>query len=59
VKTQEVARRLGVSHDVVRQDLTRAYRLLVPEAEESEELRTRAILTYLQWTRDEESHDET
>lgn len=57
VKTHEIARRLGTTHDSVRQDLTRAYRLLVPDAEESDELRTRAILAYLGWTRDDDADD--
>lgn len=59
VNTHEIARRLGVSHDAVRQDLTRAYRLLVPDVDETEELRTRAILTYLQWVRDDDIADGT
>lgn len=50
----QVAKRLGVSHDSVRHDLSRAYRHLVPEAEPGDDLRTRAILTYLQAVRDSE-----
>lgn len=50
----QVAKRLGVSHDSVRHDLSRAYRHLVPEAEPGDDLRTRAILTYLQAVRDNE-----
>lgn len=49
-----VAKRLGVSHDIVRHDLSRAYRHLVPDAEPGDDLRTRAILTYLQAVRDDE-----
>lgn len=59
INTQEIARRLGISHAAVRQDLTRAYRLLVPEVSETDELRTRAILAYLEWTRDDDSADGT
>lgn len=50
----QVAKRLGVSHDSVRHDLSRAYKHLVPEAEPGDDLRTRAILTYLQAVRDSE-----
>ena len=57
IKTQEVARRLSVSHDVVRQDLAKSYRLLVPEAAETEEVRTRAILTYLEMIHDDDADD--
>lgn len=59
VNTQEIARRLGISHAAVRQDLTRAYRLLVPDAAETDELRTRAILAYLELTRDDDAADGT
>ena len=59
VNTQEISRRLGISHAAVRQDLTRAYRLLVPDAAETDELRTRAILAYLELTRDDDAADGT
>lgn len=42
----EIARRLGISHDSARKELSRAYRLLVPDAEGAD-LRTKAILVYL------------
>lgn len=50
----QVAKRLGVSHDSVRHDLSRAYKHLVPNAEPGDDLRTRAILVYLQAVRDSE-----
>ena len=58
VKTTEIARRLRISHDAVRQDLSRAYRTLVPDADpESDDLRTRAVLAYLELTRDDDASD--
>ncbi len=57
IKTQEIARRLQISHDVVRQELARSYRRLVPEATAAEEIRTRAIFTYLQLIRDDDADD--
>ena len=50
----QVAQRLGLSHDSVRQDLSKAYKQLVPEASEGEDLRTLAILNYLQLVRDQD-----
>lgn len=41
---QEIAIRLGISHDSVRQDLSKAYEQLVPEPAPGDDLRTRAIL---------------
>ena len=49
----QVAARLGVSHDSVRQDLSKAYKQLVPDTSGGEDVRTRAILTYLQLVRDQ------
>ena len=57
IKTHEISRQLGVSHDVVRQDLAKSYRLLVPDAADTEEVRTRAILTYLEMIRDDDADD--
>ena len=58
VKTTEIARRLRISHDAVRQDLSRAYRILVPDADpDSDDLRTRAVLAYLELTRDDDAID--
>ncbi len=42
----EMAKRLGISHDAVRRDLSRAYRVLVPDGE-GQDLRTLAVLAYL------------
>lgn len=49
----EIAQRLGITHDSVRKDLSRAYRLLVGEGEGGD-LRTRAVLAYLQLMRETE-----
>jgi two-component system, NarL family, response regulator DesR len=49
----EVASRLGLSHDSVRQDLSKAYKNLVPNPAPGDDLRTRAILNYLQLVRDQ------
>ena len=58
VKSTEIARRLRISHDAVRQDLSRAYRVLVPDADpDADDLRTRAVLAYLELTRDDEAVD--
>lgn len=45
--TKEIARKLDTSEGTVRQDLSRAYRILVPDATEADDLRTMAVLTYL------------
>lgn len=42
----EIGRRLGVTHDSVRKDLSKAYRVLVPDGDEGD-LRTQAVLAYL------------
>ena len=47
----EIGRRLGLSHDAVRKDLSRAYRVLVP-GDEGGDLRTKAVLAYVQLMRD-------
>ena len=58
VKTTEIARRLRISHDAVRQDLSRAYKILVPDADpDADDLRTRAVLAYLELTRDDDAID--
>jgi DNA-binding NarL/FixJ family response regulator len=57
IKSQEVSRLLGVTYDVVRQDLAKSYRLLVPDANDAEEIRTRAIFTYLELIRDDDLYD--
>ena len=58
VKSTEIARRLRISHDAVRQDLSRAYKILVPDADpDADDLRTRAVLAYLELTRDDDAVD--
>ena len=58
VKSTEIARRLRISHDAVRQDLSRAYKILVPDADpDADDLRTRAVLAYLELTRDDDAID--
>lgn len=50
----QIAQRLGMSADSVRQDLSRSYRILVPDARSGDDIRTRAILAYLSLMREEE-----
>lgn len=58
VKNAEIARRLRISHDAVRQDLSRAYRLLLPDLDpDADDLRTKAVLRYLELTRDDDIDD--
>ena len=58
VKSTEIARRLHISHDAVRQDLSRAYKILVPDADpDADDLRMRAVLAYLELTRDDDAVD--
>jgi two-component system, NarL family, response regulator DesR len=47
----EIARRLGASHEAVRQELSRAYRVLIPTVGEGEDRRTRAVVAYLRLVR--------
>lgn len=51
---QQVAEQLRLKHDVVRQDLVRAYKVLVPEDSAGDDRRTLAVLAYIRLTRDEE-----
>ena len=51
---QQVAEQLALSHEVVRQDLVRAYKVLVPEQAGGKDRRTQAVLTYVRLTRDEQ-----
>ena len=50
----QVGQRIGASHDTVRQELSRAYKVLVPEGAEGDDRRTLAVLAYLRLTRDSE-----
>lgn len=45
--TKEIARQMASTEGTVRQDLSRAYRILVPDATDADDLRTQAVLTYL------------
>lgn len=47
-----IARRLDLTHGVVRQELSRAYQVLVPEPPEGADLRTLAVLRYVRETRE-------
>ncbi len=50
LSTQEIARQLDTSQAAVRQELSRAYRILIPDVDPSKDLRTKALLTYLHLT---------
>lgn len=50
---QQVAEQLSLKHDVVRQDLARAYKILVPHEAEGDDRRTQAVLAYVRLTREE------
>ena len=47
LSTKEIARRLSSTEGSIRQDLSRAYRVLVPDATDADDIRTRAVLAYL------------
>lgn len=49
---QQISEQLSLSYDVVRQDLVRAYRILVPDEAEGDDRRTQAALAYVRLTRD-------
>lgn len=49
----EIARQLDTTHAAIRQDLSRAYRCLVPEVAPTEDIRTKALLVYLELTRND------
>jgi DNA-binding NarL/FixJ family response regulator len=53
LSARQVAERLGDSQEAVRQELTRAYRVLVPETSEGEDRRTQAVLAYVRLTHEE------
>ena len=48
----QIADQLDVTHEAVRQDLARAYRILVPDAGEGADRRTQAVLEYVRLARD-------
>lgn len=47
LSNREIARRMDSTDASVRQDLSKIYRVLVPDATEADDLRTRAVLAYL------------
>lgn len=49
--TKAVGERLGMSVEAVRQDMSRAYRILVPEPAPGRDLKTTAVLVYLRHAR--------
>ena len=55
---QQIAEQLALNYDAVRQDLVRAYRILVPDEAVGTDRRTQAVLAYVRLTRDQiwESH---
>ena len=57
VASPEIARRLTISHDAVRQDLSAVYRILIPDATSSDDRRTRAVLAYLAIINDDHAID--
>jgi len=48
VSVQEIGTRLDLSYAYVRKELSRAYSVLLPDAQEGEDFKTLAILKYLQ-----------
>jgi DNA-binding NarL/FixJ family response regulator len=48
---QEIATQLGLSYSYVRKELSRAYAILLPDAEESDDLKTSAVLKYMELMR--------
>ena len=59
LKATEIARRLAVTQETVRQDLSKAYRVLVPQADSGDDLRIRAVFAYLELIRDDDERDGT
>lgn len=53
LRSTEIARRMDASHESIRKELSKAYRVLVPEASPEEDMRTLAILAYLRATEEE------
>lgn len=57
LRSTEIARRMNASHESIRKEMSKAYRVLVPEASPEEDMRTLAILAYLRATAGElENH---
>jgi DNA-binding NarL/FixJ family response regulator len=47
LRSTEIARRLNATHESIRKEMSKAYRVLVPQSSPEEDLRTLAILAYL------------
>lgn len=47
LSNREIARRMDTTDATIRQDLSKIYRVLVPDATDADDLRTRAVLEYL------------
>ena len=54
----QIAEQMGLTHEAVRQDLSRAYRILVPEGSAGRDRRTQAVLEYLRLSRAPEWDEE-
>jgi len=48
---QEIAKQLGISYSYVRKELSRAYTILLPNAEQGSDLKTAAVLKYMELLR--------
>lgn len=56
LSNREIARRMESTDASVRQDLSKLYRVLVPDATDADDLRTRAVLAYLRLQNPESGH---
>lgn len=50
---QQISEQLALNYDAVRQDLVRAYRILVPDEAAGADRRTQAVLAYVRLTREQ------
>jgi hypothetical protein len=48
---QEIAKQLGISYSYVRKELSRAYVILLPNADHGSDLKTAAVLKYMELLR--------
>lgn len=53
LRSTEIARRMNASHESIRKEMSKAYRILVPDSSPEEDMRTLAILAYLRATTNE------
>jgi DNA-binding NarL/FixJ family response regulator len=49
--TQDIAEQLGLSYSYVRKELSRAYAVLLPDVNENVDLKTAAVLKYMELMR--------